>query len=136
MDETNFFGIRCQIYNHRGGGFVIEISEKDGAFWLHYQTDTHKPRWEKFKDGRIDRKAPFDTLKLTQLQIDQLVAKTSSTQITFTPPLTGGFDGIDHKIWMTNGMTEIHVSWWMDCPTEWQSLHELWQSIVSLKENL
>lgn len=132
IDDNNFYALRCQLYNHRGGGFVIEIVEKENEFLLYYQTDGHNPRRERFKIGRIDFEAPFDTFKLNPSDIEQIIIRASEIQIAFLPPLTGGYDGIDYKIWVSNGMSVITASWWMDCPPQWSQLQELWQSIVNL----
>lgn len=133
-NDNNFYTIRCQLYNHRGGGFVVEIVEKENEFLLYHQTDAHNPRREKFKIGRIDFEASFETLKLKPTDIEQIITKVSEIRVPFLPPLTGGFDGIDYKIWISNGMSVIHASWWMDCPPQWSQLQKLWQFIVELAE--
>ena len=135
MTNENFYSIRCQLYNHRGGGFVIEIKEKDNEFLLYAQAGGNNPSRERVSTGHIDFNAPFDTLKLEKPDVERIISKAHDINVPLLPPITGGFDGVDYRIWISNGMSIVHVSWWMDCPPEWKKIHELWELIVEMKDN-
>lgn len=134
MDNDNIYSIRCQLHNHKGPGFVIEITEKDNEFVLQYQSDENNPNRERVRIGRIDFDAPFETVKLQKSDVERIISKAKEINVPFLPPITGGFDGADQKLWILNGMSVVHVSWWLDCPPQWKQFQELWELIIETRK--
>ncbi len=135
MLADNYFFLRAQEYNRRGGSLVVDIRSKDDQYFAHIQSHKDQPAKEAWRSGRIDFKAPYQKHPVAAEKLEQILKKAATLEINFVPPLTGGFDGIEYKIWVSNGESTLHVSWWLACPHQWQGLQELYDMIMQLKDS-
>lgn len=141
MSAPHFYRLRALLYNHRGGGNVLELREAEFCeagqprppYRLRYQDDGDAPDAARRKLGLIDEKAPFLQNEVQALELEPIFEGLKTIQISLLPPLTGGFDGISYHLWIENGMSSLHLNWWLECPTAWQGVQELWDALMRFK---
>lgn len=132
-NTAHYYRFRALSYNHRGGGFLLSLREEEDHYRLRYQTGQDRPRHDCFREGQIDPQAPFIEKRLSFAALAPLIQKIEKLSFCLPPPLTGGFDGISQHLWIENGMSWVHLSWWLDCPEPWQSIDDFWQALMQFK---
>lgn len=89
MEDNNIYSIRCQLYNHKGPGYVIDIRKREDNFVLYCQESKNKPDREIVLSGRIDFNVPFQTKIIKKSDFERIISKAKDVRVSLAPPMTG-----------------------------------------------
>lgn len=128
----SWYSISCWYHNRKGPSFVVELREGEGVFFGARQSESDGPIPSIREHGRIDPKLPRSEFQAPRGVVLPVLEQLAVQPLLILPPLGGGFDGANYHLRVRNGENQVHITWWLSCPVQWEPLHGVWEQLVGL----